>query len=246
MEEPLQNLEEQSLLKMTAAFQGVLDDLLEKFRKNELKEDDFKFDARNLINYETNNLDSNAKTEFESQTNEGFEDFDLEEIVPVDYELDFEDGEIKVKSGGQKLSNQRMDDKIISEKNGSVQTGKSREDKEIKSQIKLLMTTFEEEKKKLDKKVEVEREHTRKQVELKYEKKLKEEKDFLGTVIADLVKSLEDVREQMEETQKICAEEREKYEEYYKKRLSEEKKKMQQEFQKKLVHAHKQWEKTTL
>lgn len=97
----------------------------------------------------------------------------------------------------------------------------------MKTQMTKLMTTFEKEKKNLAQKLENEKQVISKQLIEKYEERLSAEKDFLGAVIADLVRSLEEAKNEAEQERHLRNKDRISLQKQYHKKLAEEKKKMQ-------------------
>lgn len=190
--------------------------MYEKFKKNQLEEKDFETALKEFERDENDNI---------GNENEGKWD-DLDKVVPVEVELDFQDGEIKVTSASCKdEKNGKCTMEKENKKESRPKAGKGLDDK-INKQMKYLMTTFEQEKKNLLKKVELEKEIIAKQVADDYERKLKVEKDFLGTVIADLVKTVEDTKSQVEELQSMREHDRVTLHKFFKRKLADEKKKI--------------------
>lgn len=189
-----------------------------KFRTKELEEKDFENILKGL------ECDENANVNWRSCRETV--DEDLDKTCPVDFELDFEDGEIKVTSTyGKEVKSGKVSERER-KKEGKQKIGRANNEKEINKQMKYLMTTFEQEKRNLLRKVEVEKEMVAKQVADEYEKKLKMEKEFLGTVIADLVKSVEDAKKQVEELEMIRERDRMTLQKLFKRKLADERKKM--------------------
>lgn len=197
--------------------QEVIGWIHEKFKKKELVEKDFE-NALKEFGYDEY---GNERKGTEDSWGE-----DLDKIMPVDLELDFQDGEIKVTSAtGKEGKNEKCNEKE-NRKEGRNKIGKGQDEKQINKQMKQLMATFEQEKKNLLRKVEIEKELIAKQVADDYERKLKVEKDFLGTVIADLVKSVEDANLQINELQLIREHDRITLQKFFKRKLAEEKRKI--------------------
>ena len=188
----------------------------DKFKRQELEERDFEGILKAL------DCDGNAN---KTLRNGSESEDDLDKACPVDFELDFQDGEIKVMGTSSKemktgTSNER------DKKEGRLKGTRGQDEKHINKHMKYLMTTFEQEKKNLLRKVEVEKEIIAKQVADDYERKLKVEKDFLGTVIADLVKSVEDAKRQIQELQMIREHDRMTLQKLFKRKLADERKKI--------------------
>ena len=190
----------------------------EKFKRKELEEKDFE---NVLKGFE---FDENANVSLRNGSKG--EDDDLDKVFPVDFELDFQDGEIKVTGASTKEEKGGNINEKELKKEGRPKTGKGNDEKQINKQMKHLMATFEQEKKNLLKKVELEKEIIAKQVADDYEKKLQVEKDFLGTVIADLVKSVEDAKSQVEELQMIREHDRMTLQKFFRRKLADERRKM--------------------
>ena len=192
--------------------------IYKKFKTKELEEEDFENILKGL------ECDENANV-IRRSCRESVEN-DLDKTCPVDFELDFEDGEIKVTSTyGKEVKPGRASERS-NKKDGKQKIGRANDEKEINRQMKYLMTTFEQEKKNLLRKVELEKEMVAKQVGDEYEKKLKVQKEFLGTVIADLVKSVEDAKKQVEELEMMRERDRMTLHKLFKRKLADERKKM--------------------
>ncbi len=190
-----------------------------KFKRQELSEEDFQ---RALSFHDENqNISMNDKRKSVHPREPN-----LDEIVPVDFELDFRDGKIEL----NKTSKDRVCVNCSRKMQNEKQIKSSENALDMKLQMKQLMKTFEHEKKKLLQNVENEKQVISKEISDKYEKQLRIEKDFLGTVIADLVKSLEDAREELDEVKKLRENDRLCLQKYYKKKLAEERKKLQFQF----------------
>ena len=197
---------------------GIVENLYEKFKKKELELKNFEDILEGLGCDENGNLPK-RKTSEDSET-------DLDRVLPVDFELDFENGEITVtETCGKEEKVCKVEEKDP-RRESKGKTPKFSEEKQINKQMKLLMGTFEQEKKNLLRKVELEKELIAKKVADDYERKLKVEKDFLGAIIADLVKSVEDARSQVEELKMIREHDRMTLQKFFKRKLADERKKL--------------------
>ena len=192
--------------------------LYDKFKRKDLEAKDFENALREL------ECDENANITLQNGSEQGEED--LDKSCPVEYELDYQDGEIKVTGTSAKEVKAGKANERESKKEGKLKGAKAQDEKIITKQMKHLMTTFEQEKKNLLRKVGLEKEIIAKQVADDYERKLKVEKDFLGTVIADLVKSVEDGKRQIQELQMIREHDRMTLQKLFKRKLADERKKM--------------------
>lgn len=196
--------------------------LYNKFKLQELTEEDFVTCLEKIGCDENGNYPQKS-----SRSSNKIEERDLDEILPVEIELDFQDGQVEVK---EKPKGPLLDKacwcSFDGQRRGNLKSNERQDDK-TKYQMKQLMTTFEQEKKKMLMQLEHDKEMILKRTTEKYERKLQVEKDFLGTVIADLVKSLDDARSQAEEAQQLRANERITLKRHYHRKLAEEKRKYQ-------------------
>ena len=199
---------------------GAIAFLYKKFKTDELMEKDFLVALHQL-----DSSGSSEENESSPSLHHGNKlETDLDKILPIELEPDFEDGEIRMNNKSARFE-EKTAEKVV-KKEDKIKISKVHDEKQIHKQMKQLMSTFEQEKKNLTRRVELEKEQLAKIISDDYEKKLTAEKDFLGGIIADLVKSVEDARSEVEELQMIREHDRMTLQKFFKRKMAEERKKL--------------------
>lgn len=211
---------------------GAIAFLYKKFKTDGLMEKDFLVALHQL-----DSLGNPEERESSPSLRHGNKvEIDLDKLLPTELELDFQDGEIKLNDKSAKVE-EKIEEKVV-KKEEKIRIPKVNDEKQIHKQMKQLMSTFEQEKKNLMRRVELEKEELAKMIAEDYEKKLTAEKDFLGGIIADLVKSVDDARSEVEELQMIREHDRMTLQKFFKRKMAEERKKLLLEVKTKSIKAY--------
>jgi len=173
---------------------------------------------------------------------------EFEDTIPVEYELDFQNGEIEVRSPERKSYHNIPDQNMMAreKRRREVRRAVSEDEQLLRNQMKQLMDTFEQEKKRLDRRLDFEKDILRRQLENEFEFELEREKQYLSTIVRDLVARLDDIKREREEIIDSYEEEKRDLEQFYLKRMTEERTRMKQVMQKKILKAHMLWEKSKI
>ena len=213
--------------------QILLDQLLQKYKDETLEEEDFHINLLETLFSSEENIDKST---------------DLDEIIPVEFELELENGEIKVTSPSRKSFGYYNEGYSGNRGDKLEKTNKRiiQHEEMLRNKMKQLMDTFEDETRKLDQKLKMETEVIRKKYDTEYTVKLQDEKAYFQGVINGLLKRLEQIKEDREELVLNYEEEKRDIERFYVQKITDDRKKFKLDLQTKLLQAHKQWQNTKI
>lgn len=226
----------------------LLQDLKLKFIQGTLCAEDFQCDVGLLF---TNGLQSiNNNNAKDGEKLDGTihyldkKDQNNVDDIPVEFELELENGQVKVTSPVRAQSFSYTAQRI--EKSKKLTRGISKDEQSMREHMQQLMVTFEKETKNLDRKLEMEKEIMRKKIEAECTLKLEEQQKYIDNVTKEFLEGMEAIKHEKEELILLHQLQKKQNEEFYLKRLQEFQRQMKLDQQRNIIQAHKKWESTKI
>lgn len=225
--------------------QDILTKLKEKFTSKTLTVEDFDIEIKKHSS-EKSNVPSDDSNDVINDEQNDVTNFNFnEESIESDYELEIENGQVTVtspvKKGGGICYECQIAGRRTTEKKKSV-----KEEQVLRNRMKLLMSTFEIETKKLDNKLQSATNSLKNNYEEKFSLQLEEEKEHWTGIINDLLGQLEYIKTDRENLVVTYEQEKKDIEQFYLARIKEDRKKMKLEMQKNILKSNQEWQKTKI